>query len=112
MLKRYKIYHYFDRNREIKIATEINDNGEWVKYKECKDRVQALADDNIAMQNRVAMLEKKNRLLTDTLRWYADVANWLPSAENQNNMLSDVESDQGKRAQESLLEFGIEVDED
>ena len=112
MLKRYKIYPYFDRNREIKLTTEINENGEWVKYKECKDRVQALADDNIAMQNRVAILEKKNKLLTDTLRWYADVANWLPSAAHRNNMVSEIELDQGKRAQEALLEFGIELDED
>ena len=112
MLKRYKIYPYFDRNREVKLATEVKENGDWVKYKECNDRVQALADDNIAMQNRVALLEKKNKLLTDALRWYGDVANWLPSAAHQDNMVSEVELDQGKRAQEALLEFGIEINED
>jgi len=112
MLKKYKIYPYFGRNREIKLATELNENGEWVKYRDCNERVKSLADDNIAMQNRIAILEKKYTLLTEALRWYADVANWLPSNKSEDTMITEVEMDQGKRAHSALLEFGIEVNEE
>jgi hypothetical protein len=112
MLKRYKVYPYLGRNRELKLATEVNDIGDWVKYRDCNDRVKDLADDNIALQNRVAILEKKYRLLTDALRWYSDVENWLPSSARDDSTITEVDLDQGKRAQAALLELGIDVNED
>jgi hypothetical protein len=112
MLKKYKVYPYLGRNRELMLATEVNDKGEWVKYRDCNDRVKELADDNIALQNRVAILEKKYRTLTDALRWYGDVANWLPSSTKDGSAVTEVELDQGERAQAALLELGIEIDEE
>jgi len=106
MIKRYKVYPYMDRNREIKLAKELNEKGEWVKYKDCDDRVKVLSDDNIRLQNEMALLTQQNKLLTEALEWYSDVVHWLPSDASGKNMMTEIEMDQGNRAREALLKIG------
>ena len=100
MIKRYRLRPYMEIDRSLKISFEIIENGEWVKYDDCQNRVQELLNERLNHEKEYSILKERNKMLSSALKWYADIDNWLLQGKSK---VSEIEIDQGERARKALL---------
>lgn len=105
MVHRYKIYPYFDKQRNLNIGKVLDPNGEWVRFKECNRYSKEVCDENYVLQQKCTALEEQNKKILKVLDWYADIDNWLPPESGADVLVSEVEKDQGERARSIIMKI-------